>query len=135
MCLENDLEKARNVKLLLYIFEQMSVLRLTLKKSELFLVGGDNGVANEYAEVFNCPVGLLPIKYLGVPVSRSRLKVVDWLKLEEKRAKNLQVWQGNSLSTGGRTMLINSSLSNTATYHMSMFLMPLTTIKEKIPLG
>jgi hypothetical protein len=135
MCLENDLEKARNVKLLLYIFEQMSVLRLTLKKSELFLVGGDNGVANEYAEVFNCLVGLFPIKYLGVPVSRSRLKVVDWLKLEEKHAKNLEVWQGNSLSTGGRTMLINSSLSNTATYHMSMFLMPLTTIKEKIPLG
>jgi hypothetical protein len=134
MCLENDLEKARNVKLLLYIFEQMSVLRLTLKKSELFLVGGDNGVANEYAEVFNCLVGLFPIKYLGVPVSRSRLKVVDWLKLEEKHAKNLEVWQGNSLSTGGRTMLINSSLSNTATYHMSMFLMPLTTIKEKIPL-
>jgi hypothetical protein len=135
MCLENDLEKARNVKLLLYIFEQMPVLRLTLKKSELFLVGGDNGVANEYAEVFNCLVGLFPIKYLGVPVSRSRLKVVDWLKLEEKHAKNLEVWQGNSLSTGGRTMLINSSLSNTATYHMSMFLMPLTTIKEKIPLG
>jgi hypothetical protein len=135
MCLENDLEKARNVKLLLYIFEQMSVLRLTLKKSELFLVGGDNGVANEYAEVFNCLVSLFPIKYLGVPVSRSRLKVVDWLKLEEKHAKNLEVWQGNSLSTGGRTMLINSSLSNTATYHMSMFLMPLTTIKEKIPLG
>jgi hypothetical protein len=135
MCLENDLEKARNVKLLLYIFEQMPVLRLTLKKSELFLVGGDNGVANEYAEVFNCLVGLFPIKYLGVPVSRSRLKVVDGLKLEEKHAQNLEVWQGNSLSTGGRTMLINSSLSNTATYHMSMFLMPLTTIKEKIPLG
>jgi hypothetical protein len=31
---------------------------------------------------------------------------------------------------GGRTVLINSSLSNTTTYHMSMFLMPLTTIKR-----
>jgi hypothetical protein len=64
-------------------------------------------------------VGLFPIKYLGVPVSTSRLKVVVWLKLEEKHAKKLEIWQGNSLSMGGRSVLIN-----TATYHMSMFLIP-----------
>jgi hypothetical protein len=44
--------------------------------------------------------------------------------------KKLDVWQGNSFSMGGRAVLINSSLSNTATYHMSMFIMPLTTIKR-----
>jgi hypothetical protein len=118
MCLENDMEKARNVKLLLYIFEHMSGLKINFEKSELIMVGGDNGLANEYAEVFNCQVGLFPIKYLGAPVSPSRLKVADWLKLEEKHAKKLEVWQGNSLSMGGRTMLINSNLSNTETYHM-----------------
>jgi hypothetical protein len=130
MCLKNDMEKARNVKLLLYIFEQMSGLKINFEKSELILIGGDNDLAKEYADVFNCQVGLFPIKYLGVPVSPSRLKVVDWLKLEEKHAKKIDVWQGNSLSMGGRTVLINSSLSNTATHHMSMFLMPLTTIKR-----
>jgi hypothetical protein len=88
MHLQNDLEKARNVKLLLYIFEHMSGLKINFEKSELILVGGDNEVANEYAEIFNCRVGLFPIKYLGVLVCPSRLKVVDWLKLEEKHAKN-----------------------------------------------
>jgi hypothetical protein len=56
--------------------------------------------------------------------------VVDCLKLEEKHAKKLEVWQGNSLSMGRRSILINTSLSNTAIYHMSMFLMPLSTIKR-----
>jgi hypothetical protein len=87
MCLQNDLEKARNVKLLLYIFEQMSGLKINFEKSELILVGGDNEVDNEYAEIFNCQVGLFPIKYIEVSVSPSRLKVVDWLKLEGKHAK------------------------------------------------
>jgi hypothetical protein len=65
MCLENDLEKARNVKLMLYIFEQMFGLKINFEKSELILVGGDNEVAKAYAEIFNCQVGLFPIKYLG----------------------------------------------------------------------
>jgi hypothetical protein len=67
----------------------MSGLKINFEKSELILVGGDNDLAKEYAEVFNCQVGLFPIKYLGVLVSPSRLKVVDWLKLEEKHAKKI----------------------------------------------
>jgi hypothetical protein len=39
---------------MLYIFEQMSVLKINFEKSELILVGGDNCIAEEYADVFNC---------------------------------------------------------------------------------
>jgi hypothetical protein len=58
MCLKNDMEKARNMKLLLYIFERMSGLKINFEKNELIMVGGDNGLANEYAKVFNCQVGV-----------------------------------------------------------------------------
>jgi hypothetical protein len=34
------------------------------------------------------------------------------------------------MSYGGRTILINVSLSNSAIYYMSMFLLPKTTIKN-----
>jgi hypothetical protein len=34
------------------------------------------------------------------------------------------------MSYGGRTILINSILSNSAIYHISMFLLPKTTIKN-----
>jgi hypothetical protein len=119
----NDMVKARNVKLMLYIFEKMSGLKISFEKSEIILVGGDNNLATTYADVFNCQIGLFPIKYLGVPVSPSRLRVTDWQKLELKHAKKLDVWQENFLSIGGRTILINSSISNIATYHMSVFSM------------
>jgi hypothetical protein len=41
-----------------------------------------------------------------------------------------KLWQGRSLSIGGRAILNNSSLSNSATYHMSMFLLFKTTLKK-----
>jgi hypothetical protein len=126
VCLDHDLSKARNMKLLLYMFEQLSGLKINFDESEILMIGGDDNIAIAYAEIFNCQIGLFPIKYLGVPISASRLHVVDWIKLEEKMTKKLDIWRGGSLSIGGRTVLINSSLSSAMIYHMSMFLIPKT---------
>jgi len=38
--------------------------------------------------------------------------------------KKLAVWKSKSLSIGGRTTLIGSSLSNSFVYHISMYLLP-----------
>jgi hypothetical protein len=122
--------QARYVKLLLYIFEQLSGLKINFEKSEILSIGGDNEVGISFAEIFNCQIGLFPIKYLGVPISAKRLRVIGWVQLEEKLGKNLDTWQGNFLSFGGRTVLINVNLPNTPIYHMSMFLLPKTMIKR-----
>jgi hypothetical protein len=54
VCLEHNLEKARNIKLLIYMFEQMSGLKINFEKSEVLLVGGDDETALSYAEILNC---------------------------------------------------------------------------------
>jgi hypothetical protein len=82
------------------------------------------------AKIFNCQIAMFPLKYVGVPISARRLRVRDWFKLEEKLAKKLDIWQGGTLSYGGRAVLINSSLSNTLIYHMFIFLMPKIVIKR-----
>jgi hypothetical protein len=98
------------------------------------LIGGDNNKVVEYVDIFDSQIGCFPIKYLGVPIATSRLHVIDWTNLEEKLEKKLDVWQDNSLSICGRSTLIKSSLSSVVIYHMSIFLLPKTTIKrmEKI---
>jgi hypothetical protein len=110
MCLGADENQARYMKLLLYIYEQLSGLKINFEKSKILSIGGDNDMDNSFAEIFNCQVGLFPVKYLGVSISAKRMRVIDWMKLEEKLGKKLDTWQGNSLSYGGRTLLINSSL-------------------------
>jgi hypothetical protein len=54
MCLKDNMEKARNVKLMLYLFEQMSGLKINFKNSEIILIGGDNNLTTQYADLFNC---------------------------------------------------------------------------------
>ena len=62
ICLEDDVDKAVNLKLLLYTFEMMSGLKVNFQKSEILTVGGDDNVVREYAELFNCDIGSFPIK-------------------------------------------------------------------------
>jgi hypothetical protein len=40
MCLEHNVEKTRNLKLLLYMFEQLSGLKINFDKIEIIVVGG-----------------------------------------------------------------------------------------------
>ena len=44
--------------------------------------------------------------------------------------KKLDIWKGGSLSKAGRTTLINSSLTSSFIYHMSMYLLPKTVTDE-----
>jgi hypothetical protein len=54
---ENDLEKARNLKLILAAFEQLSGLKINFHKSELFCFGEAQESAADYAELFGCGQG------------------------------------------------------------------------------
>jgi hypothetical protein len=98
ICLKENLDNARNMKLVLYLYELMSGLKINFSKSEVILINGDNDLCLQYAELFDCQVGDFPIKYLGVPVSPSRLYIRDWAQLEERNEKKLAIWKGKSLS-------------------------------------
>ena len=106
----------------------MAGLKINFYKSEVLVINDNANWANVYAEIFNCQTGIFPIKYLGVPVSPSRLHVIDWLPLVEKNNKKLDPWKGSMMSIAGRTVLINSSLSNSPIYRMSIYLLPKTII-------
>jgi hypothetical protein len=125
-CLKDDIDNARNMKLVLYLYEMMSGLKINFTKSEVILINGDENKCVQMAELFNCQIGFFPIKYLGIPVSPSKLHVKDWNPLVEKNEKKLAVWRGGTMSIAGRTTLINSSLTNTSIYQLSMYLLPKT---------
>lgn len=108
----------------------MSGLKINFQKSEIVMIQQDEQKTVFYAELFNCAIGEWPIKYLGVPVSHSRLHVIDWVPVENKLEKRLDSWQGGSLTLGGRKMLIDTSLTSIPIYHMSMYLLPKTNIER-----
>lgn len=130
LCLKHDLDGARNMKLLLYMFELIAGLKINFSKSEILMINDNENWGQVYADIFNCQISTFPVKYLGVPISPSRLHVVDWLPLTEKCYKKLEIWKGGTLTMAGRATLIGASLNNAPMYHMSVYLLPKTTIKE-----
>ena len=105
VCLQNDMTKARNMKLLLCFYEMMPGLKINFSKSEIIMIHGDDTLNTQYADLFNCQIGSFPLKYLGVPVSSERLHIKDWLPLVEKKREEacllerqlfIHSWQSNS---------------------------------------
>lgn len=57
LCIEHDPDKAVNPKLLLYMYELMSGPNISIHKSEIICVGGDDDTIKFYVELFNCDIG------------------------------------------------------------------------------
>ena len=128
--MDHDLDKARNLKLLLYAFEQASGLKINFHKSEVFCFGNAQEHLGHYTELFGCNAGNFPINYLGIPVHYKKLRNSDWKKVEERLEKRLSSWKGKHLSIGGRLTLINSVLSSLPMYMMSFFSLPKGVLKK-----
>jgi hypothetical protein len=77
--LQDDLEMARNLKLILILFEQMSGLKINFYKSEVILFWGGRNFENLYADIFTCPIKILPMKYLGVSIDKKKLSMTRWV--------------------------------------------------------
>jgi hypothetical protein len=128
---EDDVDMAKNLKLVLCAFEKLSGLKINFHKSELFCFGETKDRANVYVELFGCKEGALPFRYLGIPMSTQKLLNKDWSIIEERIQKKLSSWKGKLLSSGGRLVLINSILSSLPMYMLSFFRIP-KGVLEKI---
>lgn len=118
LCIDNDPDKALNLKLLLYMFEHMSGLNINFQKSEILYVAGDDEILKFHADLFNCEIGHFPIRYFGVPVSYATLRNVDLDCMEPIYIQSFDSWIGNAASVGGRLVLFNSNLSSISYYYM-----------------
>ena len=68
----------------------MSGLKINFHKSELFLFGEAESKKDEYAKIFTCPIGTLPMKYLGLPVDKGRIRNKHWKPTENKMEKKCE---------------------------------------------
>src|SRR6266540_4769429 len=110
--MNHDVEQSKNMKLLLCAFEQLSGLKINFYKSELFCYGSARDSQVEFSQIFECDVGALPFRYLGIPMWHKRLRNMDWKHVEERFPKRLSCWRSKLLSVGGHLVLINSVLSS-----------------------
>ncbi|WVZ81603.1 hypothetical protein U9M48_028958 [Paspalum notatum var. saurae] len=96
--LDRNLEKARNMKVLLCVFEKLSGLKINFHKSEIFYIGQAKECENAYSELFGCRSGSFPFRYLGLLMHYRKLRNSDRRHIEERFEKRLIGWKGELLS-------------------------------------
>jgi hypothetical protein len=96
-------------------------LTINFHKSEFFCLGESIERKCLFEEIFTCKSGILPRKYLGVPIDEKRIKSSEWKPAENKIEGKLGCWQGKWLAMGGKVNLINSSLSSIPLYMLSFY--------------
>jgi hypothetical protein len=71
--MDANMEKAKNLKLLLCAFEQLLGLKINYHKSEIFCFRDSSNSENLYSQLFGCQIGSYPFKYLGIPMHYKKL--------------------------------------------------------------
>jgi hypothetical protein len=128
--IDHDPEQAKNLKLLLCAFEQLSGLKINFHKSEIFCYGAAKEIEEFYTSHFGCNKGKYPFRYLGIPMHHRQLLNSEWKKVEECFEQKLSCWKAKYLSYGGKLVLLNSVLSSLPMFMMSFFEIPKGVIKN-----
>lgn len=121
-----------NLKILLYCFEWLSGLKINFHKSEVVLFGFSQAEQERKANMLNCKLGTLPIKYLGIPVSDRMLGIGAFQGVPNRAfqgvpnrlIKTLDPWKGKFMTSGGKLILTNTCLSNLPMYMMGFYMLP-----------
>jgi hypothetical protein len=90
LLIKDDVECARNLKLLLYTFESMSGLKINFKKSEVLLIQEDDEKMLFYANLFDCQTGSWPSNIEGM---EKPIRAFLWASYRGKRRYHLVKWK------------------------------------------
>lgn len=104
------------MKLILYVFEGMTSLATNFSKTCMFSSTWGVLPAPEAVETLSCERGLLPVTYIGIPITGRRPRRQEWEGFIMKIRRRLSSWKVQHLSLGGRLMLVNSVLIALPTY-------------------
>ncbi|XP_010430863.1 PREDICTED: uncharacterized protein LOC104715119 [Camelina sativa] len=110
-------------------FAGWSGLHMNRDKTQLFhsvLSQADSNALTSYGFT----TGMLPKKYMGLPLMSRKLKVAEYAPLIEKIKARFNSWATKSLSFADIVQLITSDISGIVNFWISTFILPLGCIRQ-----
>jgi hypothetical protein len=118
-----------NLKHTIMWFEQISGMRVNFHKSEVIVLNVDEIETSRIANIFSCPIGSFPLKYLGVTLHFDKLSREELQPLVDKLLHRIAGWRGKLLSLAARALLIKTCLASIPIYLISFIKFPKWAIK------
>ncbi|XP_058723274.1 uncharacterized protein LOC131595058 [Vicia villosa] len=111
-------------------FSQTTGLHMSAAKSKIYF-GGVNSACQEQLQLeTGFQIGVMPFKYLGVPLDSKKLTVLNCQPLIEKMLCKFKHWNTRMLSYAGRLQLIKIAITSIANYWLHIFPLPKKILKH-----
>ncbi|KAK4383918.1 hypothetical protein Sango_3108000 [Sesamum angolense] len=104
-------------------------LKVNSAKSQIIFSRAVQQERQQILDYLGFQEGSLPVKYLGIPLTSSRLTIADCRPLIDKVDARLAGWNNQILSYAGWLQLIKSVLTTLHTYWASAFILPKGVLK------
>lgn len=103
---------------------------MNIQKSKMFQVGMTDDEVQRIVDVSGFRMGSIPFNYLGVPITKGKLKARDCQGYIDIMGHRIRVWSTHNFSFAARCQLINTVLMNIHVYWGHIFLIPKGVLKE-----
>jgi len=111
-------------------FYQVAGLRANPDKSQIVCGGCNSQLQQQCLEFTGYNEGCLPMRYLGVPITASKLSKLECHILVDKITGKMKQWSTKNLSFAGRAQLINTVVFGMYGFWASIFLLPQELINK-----
>ena len=126
---EPTVENLWLLKAVLRGFEMASGLKVNFHKSSLIGVNVQRKFMEAACRFLHCREGVVPFKYLGLPVGANSRSLSTWEPMLEQLKKRLNSWGNKYVSLVGRIVLLNSVLNVIPIFYLSFLKIPAKVFK------
>lgn len=125
-----SLQSVATVHSCIHSFSLYSGLLPNIQKSQCFLGNSDQATTQCILALLGFTPGILPSKFLGVPLISSKLSFHDCVPLIHRITQRASSWTSNVLAFSGRLQLIKSILFAIQSYWSNHFILPKVVIRS-----
>ena len=105
-------------------FHACSGLKANTAESQVIFGGCGTDLQTGCLQINQFQEGSFMLRYLGVPITTSKLSKNECRALVEKIIAKVQLWSSRSFSFAGKAQLLNSVVYSMFSYWSTMFIIP-----------
>ena len=111
-------------------FGEVTGFKTKFGKSSVIPIGCQGVDLDEVLCAFPARRAHFPTKYLGLLLSNTRLRRIDFQPLINKAVSKLTVWNGKNINHAGMSTLVKAVLTSQSVYCLTSLTAPKSTLKE-----
>ena len=111
-------------------FTNSTGLKANLDKSNIIFGGDCSHSQQACLDITGFTEGKLPFRYLGLPITASRLSKGECTTLVEKITARILVWTSRHISYAGRLVLVNTVLFGMFNFWAQVFIIPQAVVSQ-----